>query len=143
MVRQAARGIARQACSRAGACALITASWPWPGNATDHAYMFIDMGPSGYCEGFTLVHRSDLCEVFFPMVEKLRARFGGSQPLNLFRQLLVDCAGEHISEKFLAKCVEHNIERQLPSTRKENMGLAEITIVTGRAAGILFNHPHL
>jgi hypothetical protein len=93
-----------------------------------YAYMFIDMGPSGYCEGFTLVHRSDLCEVFFPMVERLRARFGGSQPLNLFRQLLVDCAGEHISEKFLAKCVEHNIERQLPSTRKENMGLAEITM---------------
>jgi len=62
------------------------------------------------------------------MVERLRARFGGSQPLNLFRQLLVDCAGEHISEKFLAKCVEHNIERQLPSTRKENMGLAEITM---------------
>ena len=32
VVRQTARGIARQACSRAGACALITASWPWPGN---------------------------------------------------------------------------------------------------------------
>ena len=36
-----------------------------------YAYTYIDMGPSGYFEGFTLVLRSDLCSQFFPKVNRL------------------------------------------------------------------------
>ena len=93
-----------------------------------YGYIFICMGPSGYQEGFTLVNRSDLCSVFFPMVERLRERFAGCQPHEIFKELLVDAAGEHISEEFKDKCVELGIVHKLPSTRKQSMGLAEITM---------------
>ena len=63
-----------------------------------YGYIFICMGPSGYQEGFTLVNRSDLCDVFFPILERLRERFAGCQPHEILKELLVDAAGEHMSE---------------------------------------------
>jgi hypothetical protein len=66
--------------------------------------------------------------MFFPMVERLRERFAGCQPHEIFKELLVDAAGEHISEEFKDKCVELGIVHKLPSTRKQSMGLAEITM---------------
>ena len=62
------------------------------------------------------------------MVERLRERFAGCQPHEIFKELLVDAAGEHISEEFKDKCVELGIVHKLPSTRKQSMGLAEITM---------------
>ena len=74
------------------------------------------------------MNRSDLCDVFFPMVERLRERFAGCQPHEIFKELLVDAAGEHVSEEFKEKCVKLGFVHKLPSTRKQSMGLAEITI---------------
>ena len=44
------------------------------------------------------------------------------------KESVVDAAGEHISEEFKEKCVEFGIVHKMPSTRKQNMGLAEITM---------------
>ena len=62
------------------------------------------------------------------MVKRLRERFAGCQPHEIFKELLVDTAGEPISEEFKEKCVELGIVHKLPSTRKQSMGLAEITM---------------
>ncbi len=62
------------------------------------------------------------------MVQRLRERFAGCQPHEIFEESLVDAAGEHISEEFKEKCVELGIVHKLPSTRKQSMGLAEITM---------------
>ena len=93
-----------------------------------YAYVFVCQGPSSYQEGFTLVLRSDIIDVFFPMVEAFRLRFAGRHPWPLFAELLVDCAGEHTSKAFRDKCREHGIELIFPSMRKQNMGLAEVTM---------------
>ena len=62
------------------------------------------------------------------MVKRLRERFAGCQPHEIFKELLVDAAGEHISEEIKEKCVELGIVHKLPSTRKQSTGLAEITM---------------
>jgi len=91
-----------------------------------YAYTFVDMGPTTYQEGFTLVKRSDLYDAFFPMILKLRSRFQRHHNYPLCAELLVDCAGEHVSAEFGKRCEAHDIHLQFPSTRKENMGLAEV-----------------
>ena len=93
-----------------------------------YAYTYIDMGPSGYFEGFTLTLRSDLCMQFFPKVKEFRSKFQKEHNHPLFRELLVDCAGEHISEEFKKGCRDYEIDLQFGSTRKESMGLAEATM---------------
>ena len=93
-----------------------------------YAYTFIDESPSGYLEGFTLVLRSDLCDVFFEQVRVFRKRFQPEWNYPLFRELKVDCAGEHVSAQFQAGCIDNDIDLQYGSDRKENMGLAEVTM---------------
>ena len=55
-----------------------------------YAYTFVDMGPTTYQEGFTLVKRSDLYDAFFPMIVKLRCRFQRRHNYSLCAELLVD-----------------------------------------------------
>ena len=74
------------------------------------------------------MHRSDIIDVFFPMVEAFRLRFAGRHPWPLFAELMVDCDGEHTSAVFRDKRKEHGIELIFPSMRKQNMGLAEVTM---------------
>lgn len=93
-----------------------------------YAYTYIDMGPSGYFEGFTLVLRSDLCSQFFPKVKEMRSKFQKDHNHPIFRELLVDCAGEHVSEAFKKGCIDYEIDLQYGSTRKQSMGLVEATM---------------
>ena len=74
-----------------------------------YAYTYIDESPSGYFESFTLVLRSDLCDVFFDKVRVFRKRFQPEWNYPLFRELKVDCAGEHISTRFQEGCIENDI----------------------------------
>eukprot|EP01048_Picozoa_sp_COSAG05_P023212 COSAG05_NODE_4931_length_1322_cov_1.440720_1_plen_264_part_00 len=77
-----------------------------------YAYTYIDTGSSSYFEGFTLVLRSDLCSQFLAKVKDLRNRFQKDHNHPLFRELLVDCAGEHVSEQFKQGCLDNQIDLQ-------------------------------
>jgi hypothetical protein len=64
-----------------------------------YAYTFVDMGPTTYQEGFTLVKRSDLYDAFFPMIVKLRCRFQRHHNYSLCAELLVDKSNQTSKQK--------------------------------------------
>jgi hypothetical protein len=82
-----------------------------------YAYTFVDMGPTTYQEGFTLVKRSDLYDAFFPMIVKLRCRFQRRHNYSLCAELLVDKSISEIKSKLCKRAVitaahvQHGIER--------------------------------
>ena len=80
-----------------------------------YAYTYIDESPSGYFE------RSDLCDVFFEMVRNFRKRFQLEWNYPLFRELKVDCAGEHMSSRFQEGCIDNDIALEYGSDRKESI----------------------
>ena len=64
-----------------------------------YAYTFVDMGPTTYQEGFTMVQRSDLYDAFFPMIVKLRCRFQRRHNYSLCAELLVDKSNQISNQK--------------------------------------------
>ena len=65
-----------------------------------YAYVIRDKGPSSYQIGFTLVRRSDLVSTLFPIVRKFRSAYKDNHAHELFKELQLGCAGEHISAEF-------------------------------------------
>ena len=93
-----------------------------------YAYVIRDKGPSSYHIGFTLVRRSDLVNTLFPIVKEFRSTYQGDHAHELFKELQLDCAGEHISAEFQETASKNGIIIMYGSDRKENMGLAEVTM---------------
>ena len=58
----------------------------------------------------------------------MRSKFQKDHNHPIFRELLVDCAGEHVSEQFKQGCIDYEIDLQYGSTRKQSMGLVEATM---------------
>ena len=77
--------------------------------------------------GFTLVRRSDLINTLFPIMKDFRSTYQGDHAHELFKELQLDCAGEHISAEFQEAAITNGIIIMYGSDRKENMGLAEVT----------------
>ena len=54
--------------------------------------------------------------------------YQGDHAHELFKELQLDCAGEHISADFQEAAIKNGIIIMYGSDRKENMGLAEVTM---------------
>ena len=97
-----------------------------------YAYTFVDMGPTTYQEGFTLVKRSDLYDAFFPMIVKLRCRFQRHHNYSLCAELLVDKSNQISNQKSNQKSNLNSANEQSSQQRTYNTELKEFVM-----AGVL------